>query len=116
MTFLSEAFALTVIRWTARGIGTALLALIATFAIGEGGPNPLQVSLRENLLGAALLTMIVGQLVAWKWEGIGSLSILGGLALFVIVNRGVRLNQSLVVFAPWLVTGLFYGLCWWRTP
>jgi hypothetical protein len=90
--------------------------LIAILAIGEGGPNPLQVSLRENLLGSALLAMLIGQIVAWKWEGIGGLLILGGFALFAIVNPGVRLNQSLVVVGPWLVTGLLYLICWWRTP
>lgn len=107
---------IAVVRWTARTIGIALLGLIAAFAIGEGGPNPLTVSLRENLIGVALLTMIVGQIVAWKWEGMGSLLILGGFALFAIVNHGVRLNSSFVVYVPWLVTGLLYLICWWRTP
>jgi hypothetical protein len=49
----------------------------------------------------------------WKWEGIGSLLILGGLALFAIVNHGVPLNM---VFGPWLFTGLLYLVCWWRRP
>jgi hypothetical protein len=57
--------------------------------------------------------MIVGQVVAWKWVGIGGFLILGGFALFSIVNHGVSLN---IVFGPWLVTGLLYLVCWWRTP
>jgi hypothetical protein len=116
MTFLSEAFALTMVRWTARILGTALLALIVILAIGEGGPNPLRGSFREHLLGTGILAMLIGQIVAWRWERTGSLLILGGFALFAIVNPGVRLNSSLVVSGPWLVTGLLYGLCWWRTP
>jgi hypothetical protein len=104
---------LTVIRWTARIIGIALLVLIAQFAIGEGVPNPLRGSAPENLLAIGFLAMIIGQIVAWKWEGIGGLSIFGGFVLFAIVNHGVPLN---VVFGPWLVTGLLYLLCWWRTP
>ena len=57
--------------------------------------------------------MIIGQIVAWKWEGIGSLLILGGFALFGFVNHGVALN---VVTEAWLATGLLYLICWWRTP
>ena len=107
---------ITVLRWTARAIGTALLGLIAVFAVGEGVPNPLHESFRENLLGVGILTMLIGQVVAWKREGIGSLLILGGFVLFSIVNPGIRLNPSLVVVGPWLVTGLLYLICWWRTP
>ena len=106
MAFFSERLTVAVLRWTARVVGVALLGLIVAFAIGEGVPNPLRGSLRENLLTAGLLTM-----VAWKWEGIGSLLILGGFALFAIVNHGVSLN---VVSGPWLVTGLLYLICWWR--
>ena len=62
-----------------------------------------------------ILTMLIGQIVAWRWEGIGGLLILGGFALFAIVNPGVRLNQSLVVVGAWLITGLLHGVCWWRT-
>ena len=101
---------LSVARWTARIIGTLLLLLIAIFAIGEGVPNPLILSQRENLLTAALATMIVGQIAAWKWEGVGGVLILGGFAFFSIVNHRISLN---IVFGPWLLTGLIYLACWW---
>jgi hypothetical protein len=102
--------AATILRWIARILGTLLLITIAAFAIGEGVPNPLHGSTAENLLTTAFLTMIVGQIAAWKWEGIGGLLIMGGFGLFAIVNHGVPLN---VVFGPWLVTGLLYLACWW---
>jgi hypothetical protein len=107
----------SVIRWTARIIGAALLGLICVLAIGEGARNlhnPLQGSFREDLFGVGILMMLIGQVAAWKWEGIGSLLILGGFAMFAIVNHGVPLIN--VVFGPWLVTGLLYLICWWRTP
>jgi hypothetical protein len=85
------------------------LVLIAAFAIGEGVPNPLHGSIPENLLTAAFLAMIVAQIAAWKWEGIGGLLIVGSFGLFAIVNHGVPLN---VVFGPWLLTGLLYWACW----
>ncbi len=93
-------------------MGTALLALIVCFAIGEGVPNPLRGSLPEILCHVAMLSMIAGQLVAWKWEGIGGGLIVGSFVLFAIANNGVRLN---IVFVPWLASGMLYQVCWWRT-
>ena len=68
---------LTVAMWTARVLGVLLLVLIAQLAIGEGVPNPLHGLLRENLLTLAFVAMIVGQIVAWKWEVVGELLIVG---------------------------------------
>jgi hypothetical protein len=103
---------LTIIRWTARTIGIVIVGLIAVSVIGEGGPNQFTASLRENLLGMALLTMAVGLLVGWKWEGIGGVLILGGFALFAAVNRPFRVN---VVIVAWLITGVLYLACWWKS-
>jgi hypothetical protein len=106
-----ERTLLIVARWTARIGGSLILALIVVLAIGEGVPNPLRLPIREQLLSIALLTMIVGLIVGWKWEGVGGLLILGGFAFFAVVNRGVKLN---VVFAPMLAVGLIYLGCGWR--
>ena len=102
----------TVARWITRILGTAILLLIAAFAIGEGVPNPLAQPLRVNLLFAAMLLMIAGQILAWKWERLGGLLILGGLAFFAIVNHGIKLN---LVFGPMLAVGLLYLGCGCRT-
>ena len=98
----------SVLRWTARVIGILILLTIVALAIGEGGPNPFRISLRENLLGLGLLPMIGGIVVGWKWEGIGGLLILGGFAFFAIVNHRLSLN---VVTVPWLLAGLLYLGC-----
>lgn len=100
MPYFNERLMVTVLRWMARSIGTALLLLIVILAIGEGG-----------VLGAALWMMLIGQVVAWKWEGIGGILILGGFAVFA--TPPFRFN---IVFGSWLVTGLLYLVCWWRTP
>ena len=107
-----ERQVLTVARWSARVVGTLLLLLIAAFAIGEGvQPNRFfHGSLPENLLAVAMLTMIVGQIAAWKWDGWGGLLILTAFALFAVVNHGVPLN---IVFGPWLLTGLLHLACRW---
>ncbi len=108
-----ELSVLTIARWTARIIGTLLLLLIAVFAIGEGVPNPFILSPRELLLFAAFATMIVGQIAAFRWEGIGGVLILGGFAFFSIVNHRISIN---IVFGPWLLTGLLYlGYGWMKS-
>lgn len=113
MMDVTERRIITAIRWTARTVGLALLALIAAFAIGEGVPNPLQGSPAEMLCHVAVLAMLAGQIVAWRREGIGGVVILGGFTLFAVVNHGVPLN---IVFGPWLLTGLLYLICWCRSP
>jgi len=96
----------TVARWTARIVGTLILALILALAIGEG-VHPVQMfeSLRVGLLTVAMLTMIVGQIAAWKLEFVGGSLILGSYILFAVVIHGVPFN---IVFGPWLLTGLLY--------
>lgn len=117
MAAFNEHFVVTVLPWVARVIGIALLVEIAAFAIGEGVPHPLGGSLPENLLTLGFLTMIVGQVVAWKWEGIGSLLILGGFGLLAVVNLETRPSVLFnPIFGPWLLTGLLYLACWWRRP
>ena len=80
---------LTVAHWTACVVGTAILVLVAIFAIGEGLPNPFALHPRELLLFAALATMIVGLVVGWKWEGIGGL---------LILARSLSSAWSIIVF------------------
>ncbi|MGO8748662.1 MAG: hypothetical protein ACLQNE_22050 [Thermoguttaceae bacterium] len=101
---------LSVVRWLARIIGTLILLLIAAFAIGEGLPNPFAQPLNVNLLFAALLTMVMGLVLAWKWERLGGFLILGGFAFFAIVNHGIKLNLAL---GPMLALGLLYLGCGW---
>lgn len=103
--------AVVVARWTARILGTLILLLLATLAIGEGiHPSRMFESFGVALLTVAMLTMLLGQIVAWRWEGIGAGLILGSFALFSIVNHGVSLN---IVFGPWLLTGILYLACCW---
>lgn len=53
--------------------------------------------------------MLIGLILAWKWEGVGSLLILAALVPFATADEPFLLS---IVLAPWLVTGLSYLVCW----
>ena len=92
------------------GGGGLVLLLILAIAIGEGVPNPMRQPAVANTSLAALIVMLIGQLLAWKHEGIGGALILLGFAAFAIANNGIELNA---IFAPMLLTGLLYSVCAW---
>ncbi|MEA2063375.1 MAG: hypothetical protein U9P14_06740 [Gemmatimonadota bacterium] len=103
----------TILRWIARVLGTLLCMLIAAFAIGEGFPDPLTLSLPEQLLFAGMITMLLGLIAAWRWEFIGGVLILVGYTFFMVVEQ--RIIFFNIVFGPLLITGILYLFCWWRT-
>ena len=109
MDLLAEHWVVVVSRWTARTVGIPLFGLLVILTLGDGVPNPLTASRREDLFCTVVLTMLFGLVLAWKWEGAGSLLILGGLVLFATANEAILLD---IVFTPWLVTGLLYLVCW----
>jgi hypothetical protein len=109
MNLLSEHWAVVTSRWTAGTIGIPLFGLLVVLTMGDGVSNPFTASRREDLFGTVVLTLLFGLVLAWKWEGVGSLLILGGLVLFATANEATLLN---IVLAPWLVTGLLYLVCW----
>lgn len=106
---LTEHWVVATSRWTARTISVPLFGLLVLLTLGDGVPNPLTASPRERLLVTVVLMMLFGLLLAWKWEGVGSLLILGGLVLFATADEAFLLS---IVFTPWLVTGLLYLVCW----
>jgi hypothetical protein len=119
---------LTAARWAGRILSALLLGLMIFIAVGHIGghgtccqmgghiASPSQPDrLRETLLGCALFTTLAGLAVAWKWEGWGSLLILGGLTGFTVVNGSRTFTCSL--FSPFngfLFAGLLFLFCWCR--
>lgn len=106
---VGDHWIVVVSRWTARTISLPPFVLVIVLTLGDGVLNPLAASLRENLFGTVALTLLVGLVLAWKWEGAGGLLILAGLALFAVADHGTLLS---IVFAPWPVTGLLHLVCW----
>ena len=65
------------IRWTARITGLLLVALIVVSMVGEGGPpNILRQPFAVQLELLAMLLMVIGLILGWRWEALG-----GGLAV-----------------------------------
>lgn len=80
-----------VFRWAGRVLGLAAFALVATFLVthlmaGEV-PDPAKLTRTESVLCLTLLGALVGMLVGWRWEVVGGLLVVGGMAAFFAVER-----------------------------
>ncbi len=73
-------------RFLAHLFSVLLIFVVVLLTIGETFPNSSNNISRELLLSFSLLTMLVGLLAAWKWEGIGGSLIISGFLLFLILN------------------------------
>ncbi len=69
-------------RWLARITGVALVGLVLLFLVGEGPPNPFKEPVSVQLELFAMLLMLVGFLVGWRWEAMGGIVAVSGFAIF----------------------------------
>jgi hypothetical protein len=130
MNILIESRLVTIARWGARILSVLLLWLAVVSVVdhlhGDCAGHPMAENvagraaswhLRETVLGACLFTVLAGLIAGWKWEGLGGLLIVGGYAVFAMVN-----GPRTLVPNPWanplfasLIVGLLFLFCWWRT-
>jgi hypothetical protein len=81
------------------------------FFIGEGFPNIFRLDWWESLSVLLMSAVVVGLLLAWKWEGLG-----GAVAVAAVVAMpliGMRRIGTLL-FLPPAAVGLLHVVCWWR--
>jgi hypothetical protein len=105
------------IRWLARGIGTFMAVSFLYLGITTGPALP---SIEEI---AVVLTLVLGVLIAWRREGLGGLIlVLAAVVLFLIMvfvvaaENPEQLSTLLQVFVvPYLVPGILFLICWWRS-
>jgi hypothetical protein len=118
-------------RWSGRILSVLLIGLMVVLFVGHinsGGtcrPQGDHIArevepqhLRETALGVTLFTILAGLAIGWKWEGLGSVLILGGFVVFAIVNGDTRSLEPYPLHNPFfgfLITGLLFLFCWWRT-
>jgi hypothetical protein len=76
------------VRWTARVASALLVGIILVIFIGEGF-NPLRLKGVEVIQMIFFWTTCIGMVIDWRWQLIvGALS-LGGMILFLAVERFV---------------------------
>lgn len=109
------------IRWAARGLSVILaLVVFGLFAMenrvaGEP-PNLGLASLVDDFLMPTLLMTLLGIVLAWHWEGIGAVLIVGSVLLFAGINaieQGSWHFNVLVLLS--VVVAALFGWDWWRS-
>jgi hypothetical protein len=103
------------LRWAARIAGLLVLSTVLIIAFGEGFPNPLTLTALEQLQSLSILVMLVGIILAWKWEGLGgSLLLLGFFTESAI--EGFRYTLTVISFFDYfLLLGLMNVSVWWAS-
>src|SRR6266699_5025206 len=86
VSYRESCIALTVFRWTGRLLSLGVLAIVAAFFVGDSGLNPLKLTLPESMLMLSFCVALVGLMVAWRWEFIGSAVTIAGLLLFYVAH------------------------------
>jgi hypothetical protein len=104
----------TTLRWASRIAGSFVVLIVLLFAIGEGFPNPFTLALLEQLQLVSLLAMLVGILIAWRWEGIGGAMLVVGFVTFLAIESVHRHSLALFSFFDFfLLLGVLNIVVWW---
>ncbi|WP_425436089.1 DUF7670 domain-containing protein [Labilibaculum manganireducens] len=99
----------TILRWIARFLGIFLFLFFIWFAIQIGSPDLNLMSEQEIKLFSANIIMLMGLIVVWKFEFIGSLLLIWGYIFFAIANYSFWNGP---VFPTFFFLGLLHLLCW----
>jgi len=97
-----------IFRWIARVIGNVLVGLTLILAIGEGVPNLFMQPFLIQLGFLALVLVLSGILLAWRWEFLGGILSLVGWVLFILAER-VHWQHSLFFILLVVPSMLFLG-------
>ena len=99
-------YGIRIFSWLVKAAGVALLGLVLVIAIGEGPPNPFELSSRELLLMVSLLVTLAGTVLALWRQLIGGIVITAGMIPFIAESRQW-------VFWAFFVVGIGNIVCWW---
>jgi len=101
--------AINIIRWVARFLGVFLFLFFVWFAIEIGAPDFDVMTVQEVKLFCANFMMLLGLIVVWKFELIGSIILIGSYIFFSLVNHSFWVGP---VFPIFLFIGILHLLCW----
>jgi hypothetical protein len=96
------------IRWTARALSAAMVAMVVIIAVGEGLPQLSELNFTDQLLFVTIFVMIAGAALAWWKDMIGGAVIVLGFAAFWIINSHFP-GDFFFVFG---LAGLLHLLAW----
>ena len=111
---INERQILAVARWTAYLLGTVMASVLSVCTVipilfgGGDHFDPLAQLLRGKVLFSGILTTVIGLVIAPKWERIGGILTLGGLAFLRVVTGDF---PPTMIFWPTLAVGLIYVAC-----
>ena len=98
----------TIFRWIGRVFGLVLIGLTLLIATGEGMPNPFTQPLVIQIGFLAMALVLLGILLAWRWELSGAIMSLAGWVLFVGAER-VNWRHSMFLILLCVPSLLFLG-------
>lgn len=100
---------LKIILWTARFLGTLVIAFLLFMTIGELFSTDSKTVIMKNSDIIALIffpiSTIVGLLIAYKWEAIGGIITVGGMISLHIFRPDLASSLLISAFA---IPGLLY--------
>ena len=98
----------TIFRWIARVIGIVLIGFTFLIAIGEGMPNLFTQPWVVQIGFLALALLLLGILLAWRWELPGGIMSLAGWVLFIVAER-INCRHSIFLILLCVPSLLFLG-------
>ena len=100
------------IRWIARILGVLTVLMVVMLLLGENLPKQSQLTEIGKMMFIFEGFMLLGILIAFRWEGISSVLILLGYIAFATVNSQIL---EMPVFYLFPVTALLLGYCWFKS-
>ncbi len=104
------------IRWSARIIGTLILALVLFFLLadifGSANSSVQKLSTKDGITFVFFpLSTIIGLALAWKWEAMGEFITILGLVGLLIMRPDLASNSLLMAIVA--CPGLLYLISWY---
>lgn len=100
---------LLVFSWLVRVVGIALFLLVAVIFVGEGPPNPFELSVWELIGFLGILVTLTGVVLALWRQLIGGILILAGMLPFI---DDIEWSSSAWVFCVFILLGILNIICW----
>jgi hypothetical protein len=105
------------IRWLARIIGTLAMVVFLLFLVADCvKKGKIAIESDRILMTVFMLLAFIGLIIAWKREGIGGATALGGLIGFnILAPATVTKGGIFVITGLYGLPALLFVFCWWQT-